>query len=196
MLRKTVTNLAMEDDIPFCESLISELSNKTVSTMLSSLPPTDPTERPWPPEQTPPEKVMPWKKISLCSEKSTNVLTYSSGVDSNTVILIIYISARDGDACAGSNVKTISVSTKIISITILCINGNSGYCQIACAVNAHHLDGWVVNVKVLDLRGNQVVCVKEFGFCLSSVGTFSIPVRSSAAIEVGTSGLSNGDICS
>lgn len=40
------------------------------------------------------------------------------------------------------------------------------------------------------------MCVKEFGLRLSSVGTFSIPVRSSAAIEVSTSGLSNSDICS
>lgn len=44
--------------IPFSESVTVELSMVTVSTVLSSRPPTEPMERPWPPEQVPPVKVM------------------------------------------------------------------------------------------------------------------------------------------
>jgi len=44
--------------IPFCDDFTSEDSKRTVLTVLSERPPTDPMESPWPPEQTPPEKVM------------------------------------------------------------------------------------------------------------------------------------------
>jgi len=44
---------------PFWEFLMVEFSMRTVLTVLSDRPPTEPIERPWPPEQVPPEKVMP-----------------------------------------------------------------------------------------------------------------------------------------
>lgn len=44
--------------LPFTEFLTSELLNVTVSTVLSSRPPTEPIDRPCPPEQTPFVNVM------------------------------------------------------------------------------------------------------------------------------------------
>jgi hypothetical protein len=35
----------------------------TLLTVLSSRPPTEPMERPWPPEQVPPVKTMFWKRV-------------------------------------------------------------------------------------------------------------------------------------
>lgn len=100
-----------------------------------------------------------WESNALTNElvlapKIDKVSTYSSGVDSHAVILIVYISTGDGDGRAGSNIKTIRVSTKTVSVTILCIDGNSGNCQIGSAVDTHHLDGWVVEVKVLNSWGD------------------------------------------
>lgn len=44
--------------IPFWEVLTVEDKMLTVLTTLSDRPPTEPMERPWPPEQVPPVKVM------------------------------------------------------------------------------------------------------------------------------------------
>jgi hypothetical protein len=44
--------------IPFWEVLTVEEEIVTVLTTLSERPPTEPMERPWPPEQVPPVKVM------------------------------------------------------------------------------------------------------------------------------------------
>ena len=44
--------------MPLVDLVTVELSNVTVSTVLSLRPPTEPMERPWPPEQVPPVKVM------------------------------------------------------------------------------------------------------------------------------------------
>jgi len=43
---------------PFSEFLMLEFSMLTVLTVLSLRPPTEPMDRPWPPEQVPPVKVM------------------------------------------------------------------------------------------------------------------------------------------
>jgi hypothetical protein len=43
---------------PFCELLMDELRMRTVLTVLSLRPPTEPMDRPWPPLHEPPVKVM------------------------------------------------------------------------------------------------------------------------------------------
>lgn len=43
---------------PFCDLVMVDDLKVTVSTVLSSRPPTEPIERPWPPEQYPPENLL------------------------------------------------------------------------------------------------------------------------------------------
>ena len=47
---------------PLSELTTLESVMVTVETMLSLRPPTEPIERPWPPEQVPPVNVMSWEK--------------------------------------------------------------------------------------------------------------------------------------
>ena len=49
---------------PFCEFEMLEFSIRTVSTVLSSRPPTEPIDRPCPPEQVPPVNVMPVPELT------------------------------------------------------------------------------------------------------------------------------------
>lgn len=110
--------------------------------------------------------------------------------------MVVYICTSDSDTGAVSNIETISIVTETTSITSRCIDGDIVDCQPISVVNTENLDRWVENVDVLNSRRDQVVCGEEFGLRLSSVGTFSIPVGSSFTIEICTTALSDGDICS
>ena len=76
--------------IPFWEAFTSLFSKRTVSTVLSDLPPTDPMDKPCPPEQTPPEKVMLYGRLVCILEDGVNRGTYGARVDGDATVMIAY----------------------------------------------------------------------------------------------------------
>lgn len=199
---------------PFWESLISELSIRTVFTVLSSRPPTDPIERPWPPEQTPPVKVMSWKyHLAVAPLRYAVEFTYCARVDSKAVllrddvslgregstrkrsyILVVAVRAGNRDARAVADVKAIGVSRTIV-VTSGVVNRSARNSEAGSAVNAKDLHRRVRDVNVSDGRGTQeVVGVEELWLRLATVGALVVPPAAAIAIENGARCTSHGDV--
>lgn len=86
--------------IPLAELETVEDKNLTSLTMLAPVPerpPTEPTERPWPPEQRPPVKVMFYYGLERSRMPENREKTYSSRVNGNAIVLVLDVSTRDVD---------------------------------------------------------------------------------------------------
>jgi hypothetical protein len=157
-----------------------------VSTTLLDLPPTDPIERPWPPEQTEFSNVIPWP----CRQRplhgrpvAADITTYthSSGIDSNTIILVITI--RTGNSHIGGAPNVEAVGVLPLAVTGSVINGHASNSQSVCAVDADGLDGGVADMQVGDGRVGEVVGVEELGLRHAARATLAIPVLCTASVE-------------
>ena len=73
---------------------------------------------------------------------------YGSGVDSDTIILVVNLSSVDDDIRTGADVKSISVVAKAASITGRAVNSHAGDGKSSAASDAHSLDRSVFDVKV------------------------------------------------
>lgn len=127
-----------------------EFSMWTVSTVLSERPPTDPMDKPWPPEQVPPVKMM-FYKLSARSHLNRKWRTYSARVNSQTIILILHIGIRDSNPIRTTNIKRISVMTTR-RITSRVINRDRIESECVGAVNAKNLNRGVQDLDVVDGR--------------------------------------------
>lgn len=96
--------------MPFALSVTVEAVMSTFSTVLSSLPPTDPMERPWLPEQVPPVKVMSVPELMamqsswFCEEWSEIVILRCTTMGEYLDVCI-----GDGDGGTVANVETVSI---------------------------------------------------------------------------------------
>lgn len=126
----------------------------------------------------------------------TWALTYSSGVDSHTVILVVNSSSSDRHTSARADVKSVGVVAELISIAIAVINGHVRNRQVFTAIDADGLNRSVLDVEIGDGRGRQVVRSKELGFCLASVAAFSVPPLSAAAVQDSVGGTLDSDAVS
>ena len=77
---------------------------------------------------------------------------YGSGVDSDTIILVVNLSSVDDDIRTGADVKSISVVAKVTSITGRAVNSHAGNGKPSAANDAHSLDRSVFYIKVRDRR--------------------------------------------
>jgi hypothetical protein len=128
-----------------------EFSMWTVSTVLSERPPTDPMDKPWPPEQVPPVKMMFYNRQYGPNYKARGEKTYSARVNSQTIILILHIGIRDSNPIRTTNIKSISVVTTR-RITSRVINRDRIESECVGAVNAENLYGGVQDLDVADRR--------------------------------------------
>ena len=77
---------------------------------------------------------------------------YGSGVDSDTIVLVVNLSPVDDDIRTGADVKSISVVAKVTSITGRAVNSHAGNGKPSAANDAHSLDRSVFYIKVRDRR--------------------------------------------
>lgn len=127
-----------------------EFSMWTVLTVLSERPPTDPMDKPWPPEQVPPVKMM-FFNFQYRSFTQKEEGTYCARVDSQAIILILHNSVRDGNTIGVTNIKRICV-VSTCRITSRVINRNRVESESLSTVNAENLHGGVQDFEVADGR--------------------------------------------
>jgi hypothetical protein len=77
---------------------------------------------------------------------------YGSGVDSDTIILVINLGPVDDDIRTGANVKSISVVAKAASITSRAVDSHASNGKSSAASNAHSLDRSVLDVEIRHRR--------------------------------------------
>ena len=77
---------------------------------------------------------------------------YGSGVDSDTIILVVNLSSVDDDIRTGADVESISVVTKASSITGRAVDSHAGNGKSSAASNAYSLDRSVLDVKIRHRR--------------------------------------------
>lgn len=163
--------------LPFTEFLTWLLENVTVSTTLLDRPPTDPMERPCPPEQTEFSKVIPWPYHQFPLQRRLapdNVITHSAGIDSNTIVLVITGRTGNDHIRRTANVKAIGILP--LAVTSSVINSHASNSQTIRTVDADGLDGRVLNMKVGYGRAGEVMRVEELGLRHASRAPLAIPV--------------------
>lgn len=120
--------------------------------------------------------------------------TYSSGVDSNAVILVVTLCPRDSHARAASNVKAVGVVAEVISIAVRAVDSHVSDGQPVRAVDADGLNGRVLDVQVGDGAVRQIMGVEELGLRLAAVGALAVPPTGTVGVEVGPGGAFDGDL--
>ena len=110
--------------------------------------------------------------------------TYSSGIDSNAIVLVVDVRPGDGYASTTPNVEAVGISTERIASST--VNGNTANCQGSDSINAENLHRWVENVDITDGGGNETVSLEELWLGLTAVGSFAVPPEGSLAVKNGT----------
>lgn len=143
-----------------------------------------------------------------------HVITYSTRVDGNTVVLVVnggvlcnFTSGQiydhnssfsqgsthtDQDCVRGANVKSISVLSERIAGRG--VNGDVGKLEVGSAVDAEDLDRGVENGEGLDERVSQVVGLEELGLGDTTAATLTIPVGGAVAVEDGVTVRGTGNL--
>ena len=101
-------------------------------------------------------------------------MTYSPGIDSNAVILVITIRTGDNHIRRAPNVEAIGVLP--LAVTGRVVNGHASNGQTVCTVDADRLDGRVLDVQVGDGRVGKVMGIEKLGLRHAARATLAIPV--------------------
>lgn len=164
----------------------------TVSTVLSDRPPTLPMDKPCPPEQTPPEKVISYSmshQSQIVPEyQTTNLAT----VHSHTVILVVDISAGDNHVRTVANIESIGVMAAR-AVSGLVVDSHIGDSQPVTSINADRLNRGVLDVEIRDSRIGEIMRIEELGLRLAPVTSLAIPPTRSIGIQVCAVGTLNRD---
>lgn len=121
-------------------------------------------------------------------------MTDLSGVDGNTVVLVVDLGAGDGDTSGRTDIKSISVVTAL-AVTILIIKSELVNSKTINTVDAHSLNRSVLDIKIVDLGVSELMCRKELGLSNATVSSLSIPIFLTTSIEHSTRAL-NSDLVS
>lgn len=121
-----------------------------------------------------------------------SVYTYSAGVDSQTVILVVDGRAGDVNTVAGADVESVGV-VAAITITVGIVDGDSTESKLLGAVDAEDLHGGVLDGDVLNLGAGQAVSVEELGLGLAAVGSLAVPPAGTITVELRACGTLDGD---
>ena len=125
---------------------------------------------------------------------STESCTYGTGVDGQTVVLVLDVGTSDGDLSAVTDIETVSVGSTT-RITSRIVDSDVSQGEISRAVNAKDLNRGILDGDSSDGRRLQAVSVEELGLGLSAVGSLAIPPSASLTVEDRTRGTSHGDVC-
>ena len=121
-------------------------------------------------------------------------MTDLSGVDGNTVVLVVDLGAGDGNAGGRTDIKSISVVTAL-AVTILVIKSELVDSKTINTVDAHSLNRSVLDIKIVNLGVSKLMSCKELGLCFSTVSSISIPIFLTTSIKHSTRAL-NSDLVS
>lgn len=142
-------------------------SKYTFSTMLSLRPPTEPIDRPWPPEQVPPVN-----KILVAA------------VDGDTVVLVFAHRVLDRHAVGRANVEAVGVGTEAVRVAVTGIDRDARQRERVGAVDGEDLMRRIQDVNVLNGRVGQVVRLEELGLGLARVA-LAVPPQRALAVQDG-----------
>lgn len=121
-------------------------------------------------------------------------MTDLSGVDGNTVVLVVDLGAGDGNTSGRTDVKSISVVTAL-GVTILVIKSELVDSKTVNTVDADSLNGGVLDIKIVNLGVSELMSRKELGLILATVSSVSIPPSLTTSVKHSTRAL-NGDLVS
>lgn len=165
-----------------------------MSTTLLDRPPTDPIDRPCPPEQTEFSKVIPWPCHQFPLQRRSapdNVVTHSARIDSNTIILVVTSRTGNDHIRRTANVEAIGVLP--LAVTSSVVNGHASNSQAIRTVDADGLDGRVLDVKVCDGRAGEVMGGEELWLRHAAGAPLAIPVLRPSSVEDRPGRTLNGD---
>lgn len=168
----------------------------TFFTVLSSRPPMEPMERPWPPEQVPPLNSMFWIPLLGCHRRDRGMRvgrgSHLAGVDGNAVILILDGGTTDVDTVTLANVEAIGVVAAVV-ITVGVVDGDIEDVEVG-SLHTDRLNWGVLDGQILDGRVLQVVGVHELGLGLAAVRTLGIPPARAITVDDSALRLGDGDV--
>lgn len=119
----------------------------------------------------------------------------STGVDSETVILVLNVGTGDGNVAGGTNIESISVVSE--GGTGRVVNVDVGESKTGGTVDGEDLNWGVQDVDAVDDRFTlQGVGVEELWLGLSTVGSLTIPVLGSLTIKLAAGGTLDSNVSS
>jgi hypothetical protein len=131
---------------------------------------------------------------SVSNSQTCSGMTDLSGVDSDTVVLVVNLGASDSNASGGTNVKGISVVTAL-GVTILVIKGELVDSKTINTIDANSLNRSVLDIKIVDLGVSELMSREELWLINATVSSLSIPPSLTTSIENSTRAL-NSDLVS
>lgn len=121
-------------------------------------------------------------------------MSYSSRVDSNTIVLVVHGSTVDNNVGTATDIETIGV-VATCGVTGPVVNCHAVDGQPITAIDTDSLNGSVLDVEVVDNgRAGQTVGSEELGLGLATVTSLSIPPAGTVWVELRTAGTGHSDI--
>lgn len=134
------------------------------------------------------------KSISkLIYLKLIHKLTYRARIDSNAIILIIYLGSADHNVRTGANIKPIGV-VAAFTITSAVVNCHTVDIQSIGTIDADGLDRGVFDIQISDGGRSEIVSSKELWLRLAAIATLAIPPAGTIRVQNGTTGTLDSDI--
>lgn len=112
-----------------------------------------------------------------------------TGVDSQAVVLVLDVGARDVDTGGGADIESIGVVASS-RVTGGVVEGDVVDAQVGGAVDGESLDGGVQDVQALDVGALEAVGVEELGLGLAAVAALAVPPAGALAVN----GVSGGTV--
>lgn len=119
-----------------------------------------------------------------------------AGVDSQAVVLVLHNGSRDVDVLGRADVEGIRVVAELAAITSRVVVRHIDDVEVGGRVDAHELDGRVLDVQALDGGLLHGVGVEELGLGLASVGALAVPPLGAVAIDDMARGAGDSDVSS
>jgi hypothetical protein len=137
-------------------------------------------ERPWPPEQVPPVKIM-FLLVLVGVSFEVCLAAYLAGVNSQAVVLVLDVGVADGDVGGLADIEGIGV-VATTAVTVRVVNGDVIKDQVV-GLYTESLHGGVLDVQVRDGRVGHGVGVEELGLGLAAVGSLAVPPAGTATVD-------------
>jgi len=115
-------------------------------------------------------------------------------VDGDTVILVVDVGTRNGDAAGGANVESIGVVALVLTVTGRVVNSDTSQGKLLGVVDGEDLNGRILDLDVLDLGVGHLVSVEELGLLLATVGALAVPPSATLTVEDGAGSTNDGEL--
>jgi len=117
-----------------------------------------------------------------------------TGVDGDTVVLVVDVGTSDGDTRGRTDVESIGVVALVVTVTSRVVDGDTAKSKLLRVVDGEDLNRRVLDLDVLDLGVGHLVGVEELGLGLATVGALAVPPSAALAVDDGTRSTNDGDL--